>query len=337
MGDTSSIEWTDATWNPVVGCTRVSAGCDHCYAFREHDRRHLAYKRGRWPDAPAQYHHPFSRVQLLPDRLAQPLRWRKPRRVFVNSLSDLLHKDVPDDYIDRVFAVMALTPRHTYQILTKRPERMAAYMSRLMRLAPYLTDTDERSFGGRRWESGEAFPPLPLPNVWLGVSVENQATADERIPHLLATPAAVRFLSCEPLLGPVNPWAFECPGDPCLCHKRIDWVIVGGESGPHARPMHPEWVRSLRDQCVDSGVSFFFKQWGEWAPGGFSEDASFMRGGRGIRSMGGGMVSEEFAAVSARWHRFPDGFWMQRIGKRAAGRRLDGWQWEGLPAKEVAS
>jgi protein gp37 len=230
MMSKSNIQWTDDTWNPTTGCTRVSAGCDHCYAFLSHDRRHIAWKRG-WETAPAQYHLPFSRVQLLEDRLygkLSPLRKRQPRRYFVDSMSDLFHEDVPDDYLRRVFEVMRQARRHTFQILTKRPERM------------------------RDWT--RAHQPEPLPNVWLGTSVEDQAAADTRIPLLLDTPAAVRFLSCEPLLGPVDldPWL-----------SGLDWIILGGESGPHARAMATEWLDFLIAQCRQApDIAVFVKQLG---------------------------------------------------------------------------
>lgn len=231
MGDNSKIQWCDASWNPTIGCTRVSSGCNSCYAFQLHDQRHVAWKRGRWPDAPVQYHKPFSQVQVIAERLDQPLRWTKPRRIFVNSLSDLFHDAIPAAFIYRVWQVMRDTPRHTYQILTKRPERMMLFVR-------------------------EALPPKwrALPNVWLGVSVEHQAAADERIPLLVQTPAAVRFLSCEPLLGPVSIWRWT--GD-------LHWVIVGGESGRHARPMDVGWADRLLNECDVAGVPFFFKQAGE--------------------------------------------------------------------------
>jgi len=253
MGENSKIEWTDATWNPVTGCTKVSPGCDNCYAERIVERF-----KGKGA---------FAQVTLNEERLAAPLKWRKPRRVFVNSMSDLFHDDVPDDYIARVFAVMAATPQHTYQILTKRHARMRSLLnSPAFNIALDLRLSE--SIGRKAAERVE----WPLPNVWLGVSVEDQKWADIRIPALLETPAAVRFLSCEPLLGPVTLWdslACDHPRHPCTevgCWRAIDWVIVGGESGPGARPMHPDWARSLRDQCAAAGTAFFFKQWGTWAP-----------------------------------------------------------------------
>lgn len=218
------IAWTDETWNPIRGCSRVSPGCENCYAERMAARfcgpgqpyEGLA-KDGRWT----------RRVRLVEERLCDPLRWKRPRRVFVNSMSDLFHEDLDLDDIARVFAVMDLAAQHTFQVLTKRPGRMSDYMR-------------------------ARYDVCPAPdNIWLGVSVEDQQRADERIPLLTNTPAALRFISCEPLLGPVSLRRFQ---------RKIGWVIAGCESGPGARPMDLEWVRSLRDQCVAAGVPFFFKQ-----------------------------------------------------------------------------
>jgi protein gp37 len=257
MSDKTCIEWTrsddgtpGATWNPVTGCTKVSAGCDHCYAetFAE-----------RWRGIPGHYFERGFDVTLRPDKLEQPLRWARPRRIFVNSMSDLFHDSVPTAYIAAVFDVMRRTPQHTYQLLTKRHARMRS----LARTAVF----------GEGW---------PLPNVWLGCSVEDQHWADIRIPALLDTPAAVRFLSCEPLLGPVT-LPFITEHDGCTCggygppyyvHERscgtepgpawgnLSWVIAGGESGPGARPMELEWARSLVRQCREAGTAVFVKQLG---------------------------------------------------------------------------
>lgn len=214
MAQTSAIEWTDATWNPVTGCTKVSPGCKHCYAQR---MAHRLQAMGQ-----PRYRNGFS-VTLQPDVLDQPSRWRSPRRIFVNSMSDLFHEAIPDDYVQRVFERMAAAPWHTYQVLTKRADR-------LRQLAP----------------------TLPWPQaVWMGVSVESERYLG-RIGDLVAAPAAVRFLSVEPLLGRIR----RLPLD------GIDWVIVGGESGPGSRPMRPDWVREIRDQCATANVAFFFKQWG---------------------------------------------------------------------------
>jgi protein gp37 len=308
VADNSKIEWTQSTWNPVTGCTKVSPGCDHCYAERIVERF-----KGKGA---------FEQVTLNEDRLAAPLHWRKPRRVFVNSMSDLFHDAVPDDYIARVFAVMAATPQHTYQLLTKRHGRMRS----LLRGDVYdlmvreLTTVDGPP-AGLRW---------PLPNVWLGVSVEDQKRADLRIPALLNTPAAVRFLSCEPLLGPINLQEVARADSPdggwsavaSLGHGEqprigvgIDWVIVGGESGSGARPMHPDWARALRDQCTAADVPFFFKQWGEWAPNG---------------SWGIGNINPRERLVgepNAFRHREV----IERMGKHRAGRELDGRTWDEYP------
>jgi protein gp37 len=340
MSGTSQIEWTDATWNPVTGCAKVSPGCDRCYAetFAE-----------RWRNIPGHpYEHGFD-LTLRPERLTQPLHWHTPRRVFVNSMSDLFHPGVPAEFIAAVFAVMAATPQHTYQILTKRHARMRSL----------LTDTCPRRCG-RGCAPGEHFravmawqatahnpqhvpgldtferfdaiywTPWPLPNVWLGVSVENDQWASIRIPTLLDTPAAVRFLSCEPLLGPLDlsPWlpcprpavCGEMPRGCCECAhpnnthtiggtRSPDWVIVGGESGHGARPMHPSWARGLRDQCVQAGVPLFFKQWGSWTP-----DLA-----------GPGRCATVHANAGE------DPLTMRRTSKTNAGRVLDGRTWDGFP------
>jgi protein gp37 len=219
MSDKSKIEWTDATWNPVRGCDKISPGCANCYAetFAERFRGVAG--------------HPYEQgfdLRLVPEKLAEPLRWTRPKMVFVNSMSDLFHKDVPDAYVAKIAEVMQVANWHTYQVLTKRSERLAAMLrTDLLHLANE-------------------------PHIWWGVSVENRKHGLPRIEQLRAAPAAVRFLSVEPLLEDLG--TIDLTG--------ISWVIVGGESGPGARPMRPEWVRSLRDQCLAAGVAFFFKQWG---------------------------------------------------------------------------
>lgn len=243
----SEIEWTDETWNPTTGCSRVSRGCDHCYAImmaRRLDGQGYGYdgatrrtKRGTdWTGV----------VKTHPDRLKAPLRWRKPRRVFVNSMSDLFHPKVPVDFVDRVFATMALTRKHTFQILTKRPERMATYLD----ASPSALKARWRQ-AAQKQHGQTSDIAYPLPNVWLGTSVEDR-DALHRVDDLRPIDAAVRFLSLEPLLGEL----------PELDLTDIDWVIVGGESGHSARPMRKEWVMPIRDQCQKEGVPFFFKQWG---------------------------------------------------------------------------
>lgn len=407
MADGTKIEWCDATWNVITGCSIVSPGCANCYAMRlagtrlrEHPSRAGLTKcvNGKtvWT----------GEVRFNEQWLTQPLRWRKPRKIFVCAHGDLFHPNVPDEWIDRVFAVMALAPQHTFMVLTKRSARMHAYMTKNTQ-AGWMTGhacgrigdaiermrVDNRPVGptphgepGSRW--------WPLPNVMLGVTAEDQTRAAERIPHLLATPVAKRFVSIEPMLSPVdlrrwlatanvtckkcntsfwlheaNPckhaggggWTLACPncGD-CKCtpsqddrgdpvtwsppaswkpkeigrfdrvHPTIDvksWldlVICGGESGLAARPIHPDWARSLRDQCKDAGVPFFFKQWGEWMP--------IVRG----------IVTECYgsAVASVAW---PDGtithgnalehggngFLLDRVGKARAGRCLDGEEHNG--------
>jgi protein gp37 len=275
MSDKSHIEWTESTWNPVTGCTKVSQGCKHCYA------KHQAWPRLKASPQTVYFGREFEDVQCHPQRLDQPLRWTKPRRIFVNSMSDLFHEAVPESFIDSVWAVMALAPHHTYQILTKRPERMRNYLTHPERYQRVLRAADPfRQMRPKLGGIGISDPASPAwwRQVWLGVSVEDQATADERIPLLLDTPAAVRWISAEPLLGPIRlrrpDFSDGPPGGP-LGHgpgwigpddgsaargPTLDWVVVGGESGPGARPCHPDWARSLRDQCQAAAVPFFFKQ-----------------------------------------------------------------------------
>jgi protein gp37 len=272
MGDSSTIEWTDATWNPVTGCTKVSPGCAHCYAegiaFRGLGRFGAKYSVPSEDQPGLRRKRHFDEVQCHDDALDAPLRWRKPRRIFVNSMSDLFHEDVPDAFIDRVFAVMALAPQHTFQILTKRAERMRAYLSgeeTRDRIADVLghhygRDKTARSVLGQQFDL-DADTKWPLPNVWLGVSVENQRFADERIPLLLRTPAAVRFLSLEPLLEQVDltNYLWTIPGARL---NGLHWLIVGGESGPNARPFDLAWARWTVAQGRSSGVPVFVKQFG---------------------------------------------------------------------------
>ncbi len=414
MSSTSTIEWTDATWNPVTGCTKVSPGCDHCYAetFAE-----------RWRGTPGHhFEHGFD-VQLRPEKLDLPLRWKKPRKVFVNSMADLFHDDVPDEYIARIFAVMAATPEHTYQILTKRHARMRSMLNRGEPGTAGFFDDVETAMADYTHADPVSWP---LPNVWLGVSVEDQQWANIRIPALLDTPAAVRWISAEPLLGPIdlNQWIPPLsPMDPASAPKTwaewtwpawvptgirepvekfwmerwgrgphawmrnmheqgapafgatvtlddgfgpnaskitgryvhawnnigrivhddgtfsytsfgprsvrenqsLNWVVVGGESGPGARPMHPAWARSIRDQCLAASVPFLFKQRGQWTwsdPGpGCSEPTTYV-------SRESGEVTDEERALAdgGDWQ----GVW--KVGKGRAGRTLDGELWDQYPA-----
>lgn len=291
-------------------------------------------------------------LSFVEDALVKPLHWTKPRKVFVNSMSDLFHENVKNEWLDRAFAVMALTPQHTYQILTKRPERMRDYFNKIGNfdtleycdrwdaarkwLRKVLLDKGERASMGRPEFVGTMMghQKWPLPNVWLGVSVEDQKTADERIPLLLDTPAAVRFLSVEPLLGPVdlqNHFGICDDCDALIDEHRykgeffsvyhypphIHWVIAGGESGPKARPMNPEWVRSIRDQCVDAGVKFFFKQNGEF----LDIDTAISLG-----------LTNSYDGKYQPYTRI-EGYSLPfvKVGKKAAGRELDGRTWDQMP------
>lgn len=351
MADGTHISWTDATWNPIrarnretggVGhfCVHVSDGCRNCYA--EHMQRRFR-NRVRYAAQDR------SKVDLFLDEkvLMQPLRWRKPRMIFPCSMTDLFFEDHPDEWIDRIMAVMALTPQHIYQPLTKRAARMRRYVTNIYEnedcsFAEVLDDMvmENNSAAVRKAANWQ----VPLPNVWLGVSVEDQKHADERIPLLLDTPAAVRWISAEPLLGPVDLRRIQFPNDRGVlecwdaldlhleeddgswpteeCDATLDWVVAGGESAQNkpGRPMHPDWARSLRDQCQAAGVPFHFKQWGDWLPGT-------------VPPVGGKAVAVHFwplpsldapptdPADSRSW----------RVGARRAGRLLDGRAWNEMP------
>ncbi|AHG24379.1 hypothetical protein PBI_MICHELLEMYBELL_58 [Mycobacterium phage MichelleMyBell] len=342
MSDNTGIEWCDSTWNVVVGCDKVSPGCDHCYAIR------TAHRMQANPNPKVS--EPYSgteiggewtgRVNLVADRLDMPLRWRKPRKIFVNAQSDLFHDQVPDEYIAKVFAIMALAPQHTFQVLTKRHGRMRA----LLRSERFQLQVEAEQYR-QRPDGRPTTRDWPLRNVWAGVSTENQKWADIRIPALLDTPAAVRFISAEPLLGPIDllgdtgnpgpaivrtgvqlhpdgPWGpAEYDHDDQI---GIDWVIVGGESGPGARPMHPDWARTLRDQCTVAGVPFLFKQWGAFRPidHGCIECATLYV----ERETGRTATDDDMWNVTG-------GHWwgVERVGKKRAGRELDGRTWDEYP------
>lgn len=234
MGDRSAIEWTHSTWNPVTGCTKVSRGCDNCYAHVLAHGRLRAIYTSRPPvvDTADRRADPFA-VRTWPDRLEQPAQWREPRLIFVNSMSDLFHKEIPAAFVREIFKVMLETPRHCYQVLTKRPVRAARFLE----------------------VNKDLLEGVQLPDhIWIGTSIEDQDTS-YRVRHLRDVAATVRFLSCEPLLGPLK-----------LDLAGIHWVIAGGESGAGYRPPKPEWVRGVRDQCVEQEVPFFFKQWGGHTP-----------------------------------------------------------------------
>lgn len=345
----TDIEWTATrnadgtvtkgeTWNPVRGCAIVSPGCKNCYAMRQAHRfsgkgkpyEGLTQKGARggvWT----------GEAREVPEALRIPLGWKTPRKVFVNSMSDLFHEDVSVEFLDNVFAVMAMCPQHTFQILTKRPERMLEYLRQIQ--------DDERD--KHRWEGAAAEitnspcasgiiadSDWPLRNVWLGVSVEDQKRADERIPHLLETPAAVRWLSIEPLLGPVIlpmakimvgfPRHIDTEGNAHGAPLMLHWVVVGGESGPGARPMHPAWARDLRDQCRAAGVPYFFKQWGAWAPA--RDDYAPFIGKIALDN-----DTPNPSATSPPVHSWGEHVFSVRTGKKAAGRELDGREWNEYP------
>jgi len=345
MGDNAKIEWTDFTWNVITGCSVKSAGCKNCYAMKLAGTR-LQYHPSRAGLTIETSAGPVwnGEVRFNDAWLDQPLRLKRPRKIFVCAHSDLFHESVPDEWIDRVFAVMALSTQHVFQVLTKRPERMLRYLKDYAAGGRNIWDAAQNiEMPGAREKSA---PGWPLPNVWLGVSIENQSAADERIPLLLQTPAAVRWVSAEPLLGAVD--LTQIPiGDgvimnalkrPSIFAPGIDWVVVGGESGAKARPMHPNWARSLRDQCDATGVPFLFKQWGEWAP-------------RAGLLTGGGTDFSEIDPSCTRWknvirlgeHGYDtrisenctdemgEEIFMQMVGKKLAGRLLDGVQHDGYP------
>jgi len=321
VADKTKIEWCDASWNPIRGCSVVSEGCRHCYAMQVAARfsgKGQAYEGLAYRNESGA--HWTGKVRLVEEHLNDPLRWKLPRRIFVNSMSDLFHENVRDETIDRLFAVMALAPQHTFQILTKRPERMRDYLRNKARqdsIGQAAYDYYEELFSGAP-DCGEGFRYLhwPLPNVWLGVSVEDQRSANERIPLLLQTPAAVRWLSIEPLLDKVDLYeAFPALG--CSNDERslsdIHWIVVGGESGAGARPMHPDWARRLRDQCVAAGVPFFFKQWGGWV----------------LRDASNGDIPFERCKIYAGDD--ADSVTLCPVGKKRAGRLLDGREWNEYP------
>lgn len=336
MADRTHIEWTDATWNPVTGCTKISDGCTHCYIDRTPPFR-IAHRRFQHPDplagAPDRIG-ATTGVQLHPDRLGQPTAWRKPRRIFVCSLADLFHDDVPDGHIAAVWAAMAAARHHTFQVLTKRSAR-----ARTLLTDPRFQDLmAEAWFSIPRAGRPGSVIEWPLPNVWLGVSAETQQWADIRIPDLLGSPAAVRWVSAEPLLGPIDlrrlpfpRWSgvvrssgqvidavgarYGVPGQWQAPAVGLDWVVAGGESGPGSRPMHPDWARDLRDQCDEAGVAFLFKQWGEWAPIGVNDDSDQPAG----YTLAGDPDADGLQPV------------MHRSGKKRAGRLLDGRTHDAYP------
>lgn len=355
MADKSPIEWLrgadgeqGATWNPITGCSIESPGCRDCYAatlagtrLRNHPSRAGLTTRA------ANGAYVFNgEVRFNAGWLDQPLRWTRPRMVFVVAHGDLFHPAVPDAWIDKVFAVMARARWHTYQVLTKRAKRMREYLSDPKTYYRILMAGLEIPVCAMEWMA------WPLPHVWIGVSAEDQKRADERVPELLATPAAVRWLSCEPLIGAIDLRRMHIQGPNLFAshdvlvdslsavideRKAISWVVPGGESGRTARPSHPDWFRSLRDQCVSTGTAFLFKQHGAWLEVDGdkptrtvdSTDATYATEARrcdGFISLDGhfaGSVSGTRDNVAYRG--------LMRVGKKAAGRTLDGREWNEFP------
>lgn len=390
MAESSTIEWTDATWQPITGCAIVSPGCTNCYAMKLAGTRlrNLPSRKGLTVQTKAG---PVwnGKVRLNEEWLTQPLKWRRPRKIFVCAHGDLFAEGVPDEWIDRVFAVMALCPQHTFQVLTKRPARMREWFEERWQPTPAQRiecpglpafdmpaqaegdDRHERVYqaagefldldtvSDRFWnpDGSRKWPGWPLPNVWLGVSAEDQRRADERVPDLLATPAAVRFVSAEPLLGPIDfglhrGWCRACgeitsgsidghsmdPASPCFAGETtldamLHWIIVGGESGRGARPMHPDWARQIRDACAVAGVAYLFKQWGAYQHGSTMGQAPSLD--RIVFNDGRMLTDVTMPACKAEdrengWQgRAPE--MMALVGKKTAGRLLDGVEHNGFP------
>jgi protein gp37 len=403
MADNTKIEWTDATWNPITGCSLASPGCTNCYAMLLAGTRLSTHKsregltrlsggRPKWT----------GEVRFNEDWLDEPLRWKRPRRVFVCAHGDLFHENIPDEWIDRVFAVMALAPQHTFQVLTKRAARMREYLTnfdwarvvescrneyRSSIVARHSINTLMRHFRlCEPFSYDRDASAYPLPNVWLGVSVEDRARRD-RIVDLAQTPAAVRWVSAEPLLDGVTltdiplsegpdehgvEWLFNAltgeqyfRGDDGFSYngdgpamEPIDWLVVGGESGPGARPMHPSWAIDLRDQCVGTDVRFFFKQWGDWAPVSVLDDDAMeaLYHPRPVtKPMASRRCRVDQLVMQASGRQFPIDKWSRlqgerpamgdfafaagsgamtfmRCGKKVAGRLLSGREWNEVPA-----
>ncbi len=292
----SEIEWTDKTWNPVTGCSKISEGCQNCYAERMSKR--LAGRCGY------QKENPFS-ITFHPDRLTEPGKWKSTKKIFVCSMGDLFHEDVDYEYILSVFGRMNAYSHHTFQILTKRPERLLEFC------ATYglLPDPELGGMTG----SGEIIPR----NVWIGITAENQEQADKRIPILLQIPTTVKFVSIEPMLSAVNIEKY------LVSEPKINWVICGGETGPGARPMHPGWVAELHDQCINAEVPFFFKQWGAWCPrsNGYTHDDKVPR----IRLSWNGKNDQTDPESDG------DAAWVNMVGKKRAGNLLDGKLYQKFP------
>ncbi|MBR0998742.1 protein gp37 [Bradyrhizobium japonicum] len=349
MATATKIEWTGHTWNPLAGCSVLTPGCKRCYAMKMAARLAAMGQplyAGLTESSKAGPVWTGVMRQASQDVLLAPVRRKKPTTYFVNSMSDLFHEAVPDTWIDQVFAVMALAPQHTFQILTKRAARMRKYFElwpegaarfHHVALEAHKINPDLSSGmpDGWVWQLQKRWP---LPNVWLGVSTESQQEADERIPDLLATPAKVRFISAEPLLGPLDLVSPLYRGEAGITMRgylrnyaepddfhhhatKLDWVIVGGESGARSRPMHPAWARVLRDQCAEAGVAFFFKQWGSWVTEDQSPEDIVLPG----KSNGPWAVRDGEGAWTG------DQTQVFNVRKGAAGRLLDGREHSAMP------
>jgi protein gp37 len=392
MAEHSTIEWTDATWQIVTGCSLESPGCTNCYAMKLAGTRLQHHVSREGLTVPSKSGPVWNgKVRFNEQWLLQPMLWTRGRNIFVAAHGDLFHPEVADSVLDQVFAVMAASPQHTFQVLTKRSARARAYLmapdvvARIIAalealaeiIGPGKSSRDPKGGAGwNAWAAAEnlklgnvqsSWPLWPLKNVWLGVSAEDQRRADERVPDLLATPAAVRFVSAEPLLGPIDFTNLgreaaplnddvrqdalrgylydEDPHDGSAHgvtpgYGRLDWIIVGGESGPNARPMHPAWARSIRDQCAAAGVAYLFKQWGAWGP----EHPAWPRAQATVMADDGTLYQPEDLA-------YPDGARrgeairanhdrarltsIYRVGKKAAGRLLDGVEHNGMPEVRI--
>ncbi len=365
MAESTKIEWTDATWNPITGCSVVSPGCTNCYAMKLAGTRlkHHPTRAGLTTDSKAG---PVwnGQVRFNESMLLDPLKWRRPRMIFVCAHGDLFAENVPDEWIDQVFAVMALAPQHTFQVLTKRPERMREYMTsphaatRIYDIVMDMVVVDGAKAILTTPETHDIAPDgnkvrlgvWPLPNVWLGVSVEDQKRADERIPVLLETQAAIRWISAEPLLGMLDVRRHiemaHLDSELGLSNPGIDWVVAGGESGPGARPMHPDWARSLRDQCAAAEVPFLFKQWGEYIPCPWKLERLQDETDEAYKARSEAECSRLAVSRQGFIHEMSHAPWshervlpqpethqaVRKVGKRVAGRLLDGVEHNAFPA-----
>lgn len=353
----TKIEWTEASWNVVVGCSKISPGCDNCYAERMANRLAGMASTGPiyLPVIKNQKPHGWNgKTAFSESALTKPLHWKKPRMIFVCSMGDLFHESIPFEWIDKVFAVMALCPQHTFQVLTKRSKRMLEFFDSL---------NQDDQYRGKilNLDAIEVDENWPLPNVWLGVTAEDQQRADERIPDLLKCPAVKRFVSCEPLLSEINLGNVRLPntkprgwdgregGYPylnCLTGReysvmvgndtnyKLDWVICGGESGPGARPMHPDWARNLRDQCKSAGVPYFMKQWGEWAATEYDPADCLYRDSSTLQPT---CLHTHWQYPKGEYHIWGDRAFREgdpisvKCGKKKAGYLLDGKEYKEMP------